>query len=245
MAGDGGCEHGTLDRYLTMSVVIRPAINISELPTAIGLTGAEYFPLVQDGTTKRAATGLLADFAQGSIAQDANTVFSGPASGAVAAPAFRQLVAADLAGGSSGTSGYVLSTDGASTTAWIAPLTIGTTAIASGTATRILYDNAGTLGEYTITGTGTVVAMATSPAFTTPSLGVATATSLSSPLLKITGSGSGTISLQGATAAGTYTLTLPTDDGTAGQFLQTDGSGVLSWALPSDLHTALVAQVFA
>ncbi len=47
------------------------------------------------------------------------------------------------------------------------PLTIGTTAIASGATTRILYNNAGTLGEYTITGTGTVVAMQTSPTFIT------------------------------------------------------------------------------
>lgn len=46
-------------------------------------------------------------------------------------------------------------------------LTVGTTTIASGTSTRILYDNAGVLGEYTITGTGTVVAMATSPTFVT------------------------------------------------------------------------------
>lgn len=42
-------------------------------------------------------------------------------------------------------------------------LTVGTTTIASGTTTRILYDNAGVLGEYTITGTGTVVAMQTNP----------------------------------------------------------------------------------
>lgn len=81
-----------------------------------------------------------------------------------------------------GTSGYLLSTNGSGVTSWIVPpssvLTVGSTAIASGTTTRILYDNAGTLGEYTITGTGTVVAMQTSPAFTTPSLGVATATSI-------------------------------------------------------------------
>lgn len=32
-----------------------------------------------------------------------------------------------------------------------------------------------------------------------------------------------------ATLAAPYTLTLPVDDGTAGQYLQTDGSGVLSW----------------
>lgn len=60
-----------------------------------------------------------------------------------------------------GTGGTVLYTTSA------IPLTVGTTTIASGTTTRILYDNAGVLGEYTLTGTGTVVVMATSPTFTT------------------------------------------------------------------------------
>ena len=46
-------------------------------------------------------------------------------------------------------------------------LTVGSTAITGGTTTRILYDNAGVLGEYTLTGTGTVVAMQTSPTFVT------------------------------------------------------------------------------
>lgn len=46
-------------------------------------------------------------------------------------------------------------------------LTVGTTTIASGNSTRILYDNAGVLGEYTLTGTGTVVMMGTSPTVTT------------------------------------------------------------------------------
>ena len=49
-------------------------------------------------------------------------------------------------------------------------LTVGTTAIASGTTTRVLYDNAGVLGEYTISGTGSV-AMTTSPSLTTPTIG--------------------------------------------------------------------------
>ncbi len=35
------------------------------------------------------------------------------------------------------------------------------------------------------------------------------------------------------TIASNYTLTMPADDGTALQFLQTDGSGVLSWATPT------------
>lgn len=59
-----------------------------------------------------------------------------------------------------------------------ASITIGSTTITSGTNTRILYDNSGVLGEYTISGSGTVVAMATSPSFTTPTLGVASATSI-------------------------------------------------------------------
>lgn len=51
--------------------------------------------------------------------------------------------------------------------------------------------------------------------------------------LNMTGSSSGTVTIQPAAAAGTYTLTLPTSDGNASQVLTTDGSGVLSWATPS------------
>lgn len=57
-------------------------------------------------------------------------------------------------------------------------ITIGTTTITGGTTTRILYDNAGVVGEYTLTGTGTVVVMQTSPTLITPVLGVAAATSV-------------------------------------------------------------------
>lgn len=80
-----------------------------------------------------------------------------------------------------GTNTYVLQTNGSGVTSWVpagSGLTVGSSAIASGSATNILYNNAGVLGEYTITGTGTVVAMQTSPAFTTPSLGAATGTTL-------------------------------------------------------------------
>jgi hypothetical protein len=66
-------------------------------------------------------------------------------------------------------SGGVLSIEGVAllSTASVIPLTIGTTTIASGTDTRILYNNAGALGQYTLTGTGTVVAMQTAPSFLT------------------------------------------------------------------------------
>ena len=48
--------------------------------------------------------------------------------------------------------------------------TVGTSTLTTGTTTRVLYDNAGVLGEYTITGTGNVV-MSTSPTLVTPALG--------------------------------------------------------------------------
>ena len=44
------------------------------------------------------------------------------------------------------------------------------------------------------------------------------------------GSTSGVITVQPAAAAGTYSITLPTSAGSNGQYLQTNGSGVLSWA---------------
>ena len=59
---------------------------------------------------------------------------------------------------------------------WAAPpggtgsLTVGTTTIGGGTTTRVLYDNAGVLGEYVVSGSGSV-AMTTSPVLVTPALG--------------------------------------------------------------------------
>jgi hypothetical protein len=53
--------------------------------------------------------------------------------------------------------------------------------------------------------------------------GVATGT------LKIAGTTSGLVTVTTADAAGTWTLTLPANDGTASQVLTTDGNGVTSW----------------
>ncbi len=66
-----------------------------------------------------------------------------------------------------GNSGKFLTTNG-TVTSWgtvATGLTIGTTAITSGTDGRILYDNAGTVGEKAVTGTGSVV-LSASPTFT-------------------------------------------------------------------------------
>ena len=57
---------------------------------------------------------------------------------------------------------------------YLTGLTVGSTAIGSGTNTRILYNNAGVLGEYAVTGTGTTAVLSTSPTIST-SLTVTTA----------------------------------------------------------------------
>jgi hypothetical protein len=75
------------------------------------------------------------------------------------------------------------------------PLTIGSSTIASGTDTRILYNNAGVLGQYTLTGTGTVVAMQTAPTFVT---------SITTPVVR---------GGDGSTAAPTYSFTSDTNTG--------------------------------
>jgi hypothetical protein len=56
-------------------------------------------------------------------------------------------------------------------------VTISTTAIGSGTSGRVLYDNAGVLGELTTTGSGSAV-LASSPSLVTPNIGAATGTTL-------------------------------------------------------------------
>lgn len=47
------------------------------------------------------------------------------------------------------------------------------------------------------------------------------------------GSTSGRVIIQPAAAAGTWTMTLPTTDGNPNEFLQTDGTGTLTWAAVS------------
>lgn len=53
--------------------------------------------------------------------------------------------------------------------------------------------------------------------------------------LRLSGSTSGYVGLAPAAAAGSTTYTLPTADGTSGQILSTNGSGVLSWATNNSL----------
>lgn len=102
---------------------------------------------------------------------------------------------------STGTQALV--SDGAGTLSWSSigggsGITIGTTTITSGTTTKVLYDNAGVVGEYTISGSGDV-AMTNSPVFITPALG----TPASGVVTNLTGTAS--ININGTVGATTPT----------------------------------------
>ena len=70
------------------------------------------------------------------------------------------------------------------------------------------------------------------------SMGGHTLTAIGS--LVLSGSTSGTITIQAPAIAGTQTYTLPVSTGTSGYFLQTDGAGVLSWQPVTDDDSAFI-----
>ena len=112
------------------------------------------------------------------------------------------------------------------------PLTVGTTTITSGTSTRILYDNAGVLGEYTLTGSGTVVAMQTAPTFVT---------SITAPLV-IGGSGTtGTqLTLKTTTGNGTTDALVIAGGNNGGTTFATFSANVLNLGTSATLTTGTI-----
>ena len=57
--------------------------------------------------------------------------------------------------------------------------------------------------------------------------------------LRLNGSSSGYVELEVPADAGSHTLTLPDGGGSSGQYLQTNGSGTLSWQTVADTNTTL------
>lgn len=131
-----------------------------------------------------------------------------------------------------GSSGQYLQTDGSGNASWATVstgITIGTTAITSGTSTRVLYDNGGVVGEYAITGTGDVV-LNNSPTFVDDATFGAQQTTQGAIILANTAAGAYSTTIKSSnSASAAWTLTLPTTAGTSNYVLTTDGSGVTSW----------------
>jgi hypothetical protein len=103
-----------------------------------------------------------------------------------------------------------------------------------GTTGKLIKDNSGaTISAGVITATGFSGPLNGSVGATTPSTVVATQVDITAQgdLRLQDTTGGQYVALQApGTIATSYTLTLPVDDGTSGQALITDGSGVLSWS---------------
>lgn len=62
-------------------------------------------------------------------------------------------------------------------------------------------------------------------------------------VMRLAGSTSGNVTIQPQAIAGTWTLTLPVDDGTPNQVLSTDGGGISSWVTRASLPIVLTTDV--
>jgi len=142
---------------------------------------------------------------------------------------------------SDGSAGDVLTTDGTGGLSFLpagssSTITVGTTPVASGVDTYVLFDNAGTVGEYAISGTGDV-AMTNSPAFTTPDLGTPSAlvgTNITGTATGFT-SGSTNALKSATTTVDVSSATAPT----SGQVLTATSGTAATWQSPSGANTAL------
>ncbi len=107
-------------------------------------------------------------------------------------------------------------------------ITIGTTTITSGTTTRVLYDNGGVVGEYTITGTGTVVAMATAPVFVTR---------ITTPEVLATANDSGALGASGTAFSDLFLASGGVINWAAGDVLITHSTNLLAFSRASSGYT--------
>jgi hypothetical protein len=92
-----------------------------------------------------------------------------------------------------------------------------------GTTGKLIQNSAATLND---SGVGTFVGLVATGA---SALTLGTASSIAGAIVFRNGTNANTTTIQSGVASASVTYTLPTADGTSGQVLQTNGSGVLSW----------------
>jgi hypothetical protein len=116
-----------------------------------------------------------------------------------------------------GTSGQVLQTNGAGVTSWTT-VTGGGGGTPGGANGAVQFNNSGAFGGV--------------PAFQFDGIGLLGIGTAGTTLgrINLSGNTSGTVTVQPQAAAGTWTFRLPNSAGTSGQVLQTDGTGITSWA---------------
>lgn len=149
----------------------------------------------------------------------------------VSASTYSNLPVVSDASGSPSTTAGIMKCDGTTVTcssgvvtavgAVASSIDIGTTTIANGTDGTILYQNGaspgGTIGEKAVTGTGNVV-LATSPSLTTPTLGVASATSINKVVITAPATSATLTIADGKTATVSNTLTFTGTDSSSVAF---------------------------
>ncbi|NBS70689.1 hypothetical protein EBT31_17515, partial [bacterium] len=132
-----------------------------------------------------------------------------------------------------GTNGQALKTNGSGTLSWGAVVSAP-----GGSDTQVQYNSSGSFaGSANLTFNGTTLTAAGLAGPLNGTVGATTQNTGYFTVLRMYGSSSGYVGLQGAAAAGSTTYTLPATDGTNGQALTTNGTGTLSWSSPGTTVT--------
>ena len=215
---------------------------IPNLPAAVALSGTEEMEAVQSGSSVRVTTSQIASLASPFAGNPLTVAMGGTGTGtaftvgsivfAGASGVYSQNNANLFWNNSSlrlgvGNNSPAYSLDITGTFRATGNSLVGGTLGVTGATT--LSNTLGVAGATTLSNTLGVTGAATFSS----TLGVTGALTLGNPttaqgVLNLSGATSGTVTIQGAAAAGTWTFTLPTTGGTSGYILTTNGLGVAS-----------------